>query len=329
MWDGLANQRLDTPYIRENGKLRPASWGEAFAAIKARLGGMAGEKIAALAGDLAPVEAMAALRDLMARLGSANLDCRVDGAKLPAGNRAGYVFNGGVASVDQADGVLLIGCDPRAEMPVFNARLRRAWLRGAEIGVIGQQADLTYDHAYLGAGRETLADVVDTEFYRTHLAQAKNPLIIVGMGALTGDDGAAVLGVTIALADHIGAIREDWTRFGVLHTAAARVGGMEIGFTPGEGGKDRDAILAGCASGEIAAVYALGVDEIEIPAGPFVIYQGSHGDRGAHRADVILPGAAYPEKSATYVNTEGRVQMAMRAAFPASPMGLTIVTSLT
>jgi NADH-quinone oxidoreductase subunit G len=313
--DGLRTQRLDRPYIRENGSLRPASWSEAFALIAEKVKATKPEKIGAIAGDLAAVEEMFALKSLIASLGSANLDCRQDGARLhPKFGRASYVLNAGIAGIEQADSLLIIGANPRREAPILNARIRKRWLRGDfKISVIGEKADLTYDYDYLGAGPETLADLTS----RASPGKAK-PMVLVGQGALARPDGEAVLSLAAKAAQLLGAMTEGWNGFGVLHTAAARVGGLDLGFVPqvsaeGAGGLDVGSMLA---PGALDLLFLLGADEIELPAGAFVIYQGTHGDHGAHRADVILPGAAYTEKSGTYVNTEGRVQMADRATFP-------------
>jgi len=319
--DGLRRQRLDRPYVRgADGKLAPATWPEAFQAIAARLSGLAGERIAAIAGDLADVEAMTALKDLMAALGSANLECRQDGAKLEAGCRAGYLFNSTIAGIERADAVLLIGSNPRWEAPLVNARLRKAFLRGGmKAGVIGEQVDLTYETAYLGAGPESVQQLADGEgAFAETLRAAERPALILGMGALARRDGAAILALARGIAENYSMVGEGWNGFNVLHTAAARVGGLDLGFLPGPGGRDLGGILDGCEAGEIDAVFLLGADEIDMTrlGQAFVIYQGHHGDAGAHRADVILPGAAYTEKNATYVNTEGRVQLGRLAVFP-------------
>ncbi|MEO0691691.1 MAG: NADH-quinone oxidoreductase subunit NuoG [Pseudomonadota bacterium] len=295
VWDGLRRQRLDKPYIRENGKLRPAGWGEALGAAATAINGAS--KVAGLVGDLVPVEAAAALRQLVEGQGGM-VECRVDGAKLPAGNRSAYVGTAAVEDIDDAEAIMLIGCNPRAEAPVLNARIRKAWSQGANVGVIGEAVDLTYDYAHLGTGPETITELLG----RDHSSVAEKPsIIIVGQSALTRPDGAAVLAAAQALA------RSTKSGLLVLHTAAGRVGGMDAGCVT-EGGVD--AALDGAD-----VVYNLGADEMEIPAGAFVIYQGSHGDRGAHRADVILPGAAYTEEQGLFVNTEGRPQLALRAGF--------------
>ncbi len=317
--DGLRYQRLDRPYVRKAGKLVEASWDEAFAVIVDKLGKIDGAKFAAIAGDQCDAESMVALKDLATALGSANIDCRQDGARLD-GPRGSYIFNPGIRGIDQADAIVLVGTNPRLEAPVLNARIRRRYLHGrVPVATIGVPADLTYPTQALGTGPAALRDLVDGKgAFAETLKGAKNPLIVLGMGALARADGGAVLALARELAAKLGAVREDWNGFAVLHTAAARVGGLDLGLVPGAGGRDVEGILAGCEKGEIAAVYLLGADEIDMKrlGKAFVIYQGHHGDAGAHRADVILPGAAYTEKPGTYVNTEGRVQIGRRAVFP-------------
>ncbi|WP_376872107.1 NADH-quinone oxidoreductase subunit NuoG [Albirhodobacter sp. R86504] len=291
VWDGLRRQRLDTPYIRENGKLRKAGWGEALAAASAA---MKGKKVLGLVGDLAPVEAAFSLKTLVEGLGG-TVECRTDGARLPIGNRSAYVGNATIEDIDTASEFVLIGTNLRNELPVLNARVRRAWINGAKVSLIGEACDLTYDVEHLGTDRAALAKATAGE----------GAMIIVGQAALSEADGEAVLAHAMALAEKSGG------KMLVLHTAASRVGAMDIGAVT-EGG-----LLAAVQGVEV--IYNLGADEVEIqPAsegGPFVIYQGSHGDRGANRADIILPAAAYTEENGLFVNTEGRPQLAMRAGF--------------
>ncbi len=318
--DGLKRQRLDRPYVRKNGSLQPASWAEAFQAIADAAKATSGAKMAAIAGDMADAEAMVMLKDLMTALGSRSFDCRQDGALLDPENRGSYLFNSGIAGIDQADALLIIGSNPRWEAPVLNARIRKRYLAGGfKVGVIGPQVDLTYKTEYLGAGPQTLADVANgSNAFADVLKTAKKPMIIVGMGALTRADSAAVLALASQVAEACGAISEDWNGFNILHTAAARVGGLDVGFVPGPNGRDVEGILQGAEKGEIDFVYLLGADEIAMNrlGKAFVVYQGSHGDAGAMRADVILPGAAYTEKNATFVNTEGTMQRTRLAVFP-------------
>ncbi len=295
VWDGLRRQRLDRPYVRENGKLRPASWPKALTKAAEALKGA--EKPAGLIGDLAPVEAIFALKQMIEGQGGV-VECRTDGAKLPAGNRGAYAGTAAIEDIDMAERILLIGTNPRDEAPVLNARIRKAWAHGAEVALVGPAADLTYEYHHMGDDRAALQKVVDMG--GDDEIKAKRSLVIVGQGALQEADGAAVLAAAQAVANN--------TESGliILHTAAARVGAMDV-----------DATNAG-GMGAISAsdvIYNLGADEVEIGDGAFVIYQGSHGDRGAHRADVILPAAAYTEENGLFVNTEGRPQLAMRAGF--------------
>ena len=318
--DGLARQRLDKPYMKVDGKLQAASWHDAFDAIGGKVRGLDGSKIGAIAGDMCDAEAMTALKDLMTALGSNNIDCRQDGAKLTAGARAGYTFNTTIAGIEDADACLIVGSNPRLEAPIINARLRKRMVEGGfKVGMVGEAVDLTYRYEHLGAGPQTLKEIADgTHSFCEILKSAERPMIIVGQGALTHADGVAVLAAARKIADTTGMIAEDWNGFNVLHTAAGRVAGLDLGLVPGEGGKDVAGILDGAASGDIEVVYLLAADEIDTAklANAFVIYQGHHGDAGAHIADIVLPGAAYTEKEGTYVNTEGRVQRGRRATFP-------------
>jgi NADH-quinone oxidoreductase subunit G len=294
VWDGLRRQRLDRPYIRENGKLRPSTWPEALNKAATALKGAV--KPAGLVGDLTSVEAAFALKGLIEGQGGI-VECRTDGAKLPSGNRAAYVGTASIEDIDGAASITLIGSNPRLEAPVLNARLRKAWTRGANVSLIGEAVDLTYDYSHVGTGTDAITELLGQDH---SVVMAQPSLIILGQGALTRGDGAAVLAAAQALAAR--------TQSGllVLHTAAGRVGAMDVGAT------NPDAMM-GVNTADV--IYNLGADEIEIADDAFVIYQGSHGDRGAHRADVILPGAAYTEEPGLFVNTEGRPQLAARASF--------------
>jgi NADH-quinone oxidoreductase subunit G len=312
--DGLRLQRLDQPYIRENDRLLPATWRAAFDAIAARVKATPAQRIGAIAGDLAAVEEIFALKDLFARLGVGNVDCRQDGAAIDASwGRATYLFNAGIAGIEKADALLLVGSNPRHEAAVLNARIRKRWRMGNfPIGLIGERADLTYPYEHLGVGPQTLAEVADaTNDFGRLLQKAERPLVIIGMAALARPDGAAIAALAAKAA--LGTRSDGWNGYCVLHTAAARVGALDVGFTPTPGGLTAQQMAS---PGALDLIFLLGADEIEIAPDAFTIYIGSHGDRGAERADIILSGAAYPEKSGLYVNTEGRVQMAARASFP-------------
>src|SRR6266700_2706844 len=265
--DGLRTQRLDRPYIRENGQLRAASWSEAFGAIAAKAG-------------------------------------RIDGKRI-----------GAIAGIEQADALLIVGSNPRKEAAVLNARIRKRWRGGQlKIGVIGAKADLTYEYDHLGAGADSLSALAAGKHsFADVLKNAKNPIVLVGAGAAARHDGPAVLALAAKLALAVGALKDGWNGFGVLQDTASRVGALDIGFAGGAGGLSAAQMTT---FGTLDVLFLLGADEIKVPDGTFAVYIGTHGDRGAHRADVILPGAAYTEKSGIYVNTEGRVQMANRASFP-------------
>ncbi len=308
--DGLGRQRLDRPYVRENGKLRPATWAEALDAVAAKLTSTPADRIGVIAGDLQDAESMKAAKDLFGSLGVASLDCRQDGMKLGEGGRESWLLNSTIAGIETADVILLVGTNPRLEAPVFNARLRKRWMAGAlKVGVIGEQAELTYGYEYLGAGPDSLKALSKSkgDFLKA-LKDAKAPAIIVGAGALARADGTAVAKAAAAVAK---TYKMTWN---VLHTAASRVGGLDLGFIPAEGGKTA---LEMVKPGGADVLFVMGADEINLTASDaFKIYMGTHGDAGAHGADVILPAAAYTEKDGLYVNTEGRVQMGQRAVFP-------------
>src|SRR5437879_5565508 len=313
--DGLRTQRLDRPYIRDNGKLCAASWFEAFGAIAAKASRIDGKRIGAIAGDLAAVEEMFALKELLAKCGSVNRAIQGGDAFDAKAGRSSYIFNPTIAGIEQADALLIRGSNPRKEAAVLNTRIRKRWRSGKlKIGLIGPKADLTYTYEYLGAGTDSLSELAAGKHsFADVLKAAKTPIVLVGAGAAARLDGPAVLALAAKLALDFGAAKPDWNCFAVLHDTASRVGALDIGFAGDAGGLSAAQMTT---VGTLDVLLSLGADEIKVPDGTFVVYIGTHGDRGAHRADVILPGAAYTEKSGIYVNTEGRVQMAARASFP-------------
>ncbi len=320
VYDGLKNQRLDQPYVRRKGKLEPVSWEEALAFAAKKLKGFDGKEIAALAGDLADVESMYVLKDLMSELGSTHLECRVDGAQFDVSEPSGYLFNTSIAGIEKADAILLVGTDPRHEATLINARIRKRYLQtDLKVALIGEEVDLTYPVKHLGSDVQMLDEVLSGKnAFSKVLKDAQNPMIIVGMGALQRDDAKAIQHKCAEIAQKYKMIRDDFNGFNVLQTAASRVGALEIGFVPKQKARSLEDLLSDCASGKIKAVYLLGADEVDMSKlkDCFVIYQGHHGDAGAMIADVILPGCAYSEKRGTYVNCEGRVQQTRRAVFP-------------
>lgn len=317
--DGLRNQRLDRPYVRKDGKLEAVGWDEALQVIAERVEGLAGEKIATIVGNDVECESIFALKQLMTQLKSPNLECRQGGSKIDASDRASYLFNSTIEAIDEADFCLLVGTNPRWEAPVLNARLRKAHVRhGLQVANIGEAIDLTYPVEQLGNDPRILNKIYTGEHeIAEKLKSAKKPLIIVGAAALAREDGASVLSAVKAVAEQCNAVRDDWNGFNMLHHAAARVGALDLGFVPQKGGKDMAGIVEAIDAGEIEFVYLHNVDEIDMSylGKAFVVYQGHHGDIGAQRADVILPGSAYTEKDGIYVNTEGRVQEGFKAVF--------------
>ncbi|SEN39854.1 NADH dehydrogenase subunit G [Pseudorhodobacter antarcticus] len=295
VWDGLRRQRLDTPYIRENGKLRKAGWNEALQVAAAA---MKDKKISGLVGDLVPAEAAFSLKVMIEGLGG-KVECRTDKAQLPVGNRSAYVGTAMIEDIDNAKYILLVGTNPRVESPVLNARIRKAWSVGCDVDLVGPAVDLTYDYSHKGVGRAALMGLAKVKC--TDKVKENPSIIIVGIGALNEADGEAVLSHAMAMAE------ASDSKLMILHTAAGRVGAMDVGAVSDHG------MTAALDGAEV--VYNLGADEVDIAAGAFVIYQGSHGDRGAHRADLILPAAAYTEESGLFVNLEGRPQLSARAGF--------------
>ena len=308
IWDGLARQRLDRPYVRKDGKLTPVNWGEAFEAAKTALA-VAPEKVGFVAGDLIEVEQAKAALDLARAMGVQNTDCRPAGAAYGTSSvREHYLLNPTLAGVEEADALFLIGTNPRLEAAVWNARIRKAWLwNDLEVFLVGDAVDLTYDYTHLGADPSAIAKIAKQKGF-------KKPMVVVGESALSREDGQAILVAAQEAAILCGAIADGWAGFGMLHAAAGRVGARDAGFVPGEDGLDTAAML----NGNVETLVLLGTDEADLSGakGATIIYVGSHGDAGASHADIILPSAAYTEMAATYVNTEGRVQMTRRAVQP-------------
>ncbi|QKX01907.1 NADH-quinone oxidoreductase subunit G [Wolbachia endosymbiont of Cruorifilaria tuberocauda] len=319
-YDGLKVQRLDQPYIKKDGKLVSADWNEALTLAAKKLKNTKPNRIAALAGDLSDCESMLLLKEVMHKLGSINLDCRQDGAQLISSTRGSYVFNTTIEGIESADLCLLINTNPKVEAPIINARIRKRYLQGDfPIASIGPNVKYLYHVENLGNNPNILYEIAkgNHKFCKL-LNSAQNPMLIIGQDALIRSDSESILALTTSIAEKFNVVRDNWNGFNILHKAAARVGGLDVGFIPKKGGKDIKQILKQAESGEIEVVYLLGADEIDISKlrNTFVIYQGHHGDRGANIADIILPGAAYTEKCATYVNTEGRVQSTNLAIFP-------------
>ena len=319
--DGLKVQRLDKPYIRNSiGSLEASNWDTAFKKIKDELLKTEKNKIACLLGDLVDVETAFALKTLFKKLNVDNIDCRIDGAEIGEDGRAGYIFNSEIKGIEEADALLIVGSNPRLEAAVLNARIRKRYLMGNfPIGVIGEKVDLKYPYNHLGTSSLDLEKLKNNgnEFSKMFL-NAQKPMIIVGMGAFTNENGSAILNKLRELAEYFGVVNKEWNGFNVLQSSAGRTGALDIGFIPSKKGLNAKQIFSKGNEGELSFIWLMGVDNKDVLKlkKPFVVYQGHHGDAGAHIADVILPGAAYTEKSATYVNTEGRPQIAKQATFP-------------
>jgi NADH-quinone oxidoreductase subunit G len=296
--DGLVRRRLDRPFVRVNSKLVPASWDEAFAAIAAV---DHGGSVAAVAGDLVDCETMYAAKALVRGLGGSLLEGRQTGMDYDTSSLAAVNFNTTIAGTEQADAILLVGTNLRWEAPLVNTRIRKAIKKGAKVFAVGPETDLTYKAEWLGADLAVLGDL--PEAVAKTFADAKKPMVIVGGAALKGAHGAA-----LKLVETLGLVKDGWNGFNVVHMAAARMGGLMLGYAA-KGG------IADLADAKLT--FFLGADEVDYGrfAG-FKVYVGHHGDRGAAHADVVLPGASYAEKSGTWVNLEGRVQRGERAVFP-------------
>ena len=307
--DGLKRQRLDVPMLRVNGQLQPVGWGDALRAAAAQLGGASGAEIGAFAGPLVEVEALLCLKELLNSLGSTATVSTAAGAQS-ADLRPSYLLNSTIAGLEDADAVLAIGCNPRVEAPLVNTRLRRQAIHNLlPVGVVGPEMDLTYDYEHLGTSVDALQAIADgSSPFAATLKGASKPALLIGQGALQGANAGAVNALARKIAADVGVVADGWNGFCVLQHTSSAAGALDIGFVPGP---------TAAPLGQLKVVYLLGADDVGPAAdGAFVIYQGHHGDAGASSADLVLPGAAYTEKSATYVNTEGRVQRTARAVDP-------------
>ncbi|HQS83840.1 MAG: NADH-quinone oxidoreductase subunit G [Alphaproteobacteria bacterium 16-39-46] len=321
-YDGLRYQRLDQPYIRHKGRLVPASWTEAFKKIEKELSLCAPSERGAIVGNLADVESIFALKELMLALKSPHLDCCEDGSRPFTDLRSLYLFNTGIPGIEEADACLLIGTNPRLEATLLNVRLRKRYLQGNfDVGMVGHKADLTYPYTFISetpAGLEALLEGKTP--WASIFKKAKKPMVILGSGALKRTDGMALQAYALKIAQKYGAFRDDWIGYNILHTAASRVGALDVGFIPQKEGWTAQKMYQEAEKGNLKFLYLLGADENHEKrvnsTNCFVVYQGHHGDFAAQRADVILPGSAFTEKNATYVNTEGRVQCVSQALFP-------------
>jgi NADH-quinone oxidoreductase subunit G len=299
--DGLVRKRLDRPYVRRDGKLVEATWDQAFAAIAAV---NAGKSVAAIAGDLVDCETMFAAKALLAQAGSSLLEGRQTGMDYDVSSLAAVNFNTTIAGAETADVILLVGTNLRWEAPLVNTRIRKAIKKGAKVFAIGPEVDLTYKVEWLGNDLGLLNKLPKAAM--DAMKAADRPMVIVGGAALKNGHAAA-----LKLPKTYKVVRDGWNGFNVVHMAAARMGGLMLGYAQAGG-------IADVVTAKAKLVFFLGADEVDFSnfAKSFKVYVGHHGDKGAAAADVVLPGASYAEKSGTWVNLEGRVQRGERAVFP-------------
>ena len=318
-WDGLNNQRIDKPYKRVDGILKPTSWKSALELAKKKISNSKSEKISALSGDLVDIESVYALKKLMKNLGSDNFDCRQDGSRI-SGPPERWLFNSTFNGIEDSDGCLIIGSDIRKEAPLLNSRLlRKSRDDEYKIGVIGFNNDLTFDFNFLGENPSIVEDIlIENNNFCNDLLSMKKPLMILGQGALIGKDAQNFQNICIELAYKFNFINNDWNGFNVLHSAASRAGAMSIGFFPSGKGMITEEIISNYNNKKLDLLYLLGADELNLEMNDdcFVIYQGHHGDIGAQIADLVFPAAAFCEQNGLYMNTEGRVQESIRSTFP-------------
>ncbi|XP_067125344.1 NADH-ubiquinone oxidoreductase 75 kDa subunit, mitochondrial isoform X2 [Centruroides vittatus] len=315
--DGLKRQRLTTPMCKNNNYLEPCTWEDALVIVSEKLRSVPGNCISAVIGGLVDAEALIALKDLLNKLGSEGLCTEevfpTNGSGIDL--RSSYLLNSKIVGIEDADYVLFIGTNPRLEAPLINARVRKAWLHNElEVGLIGPKLDLSYDYEHFGDSVNLLKEFSEGIHPACKkLANAKNPLIIVGSAILQRKDNTSVYSAVRKFADQCQLkCKSDWKVLNILHRVASQVAALDIGYKPG---------IQYIRDNPPNVLYLLGADEgiitkNDIPENCFIIFQGHHGDRGAEMADVILPGAAYTEKQATYVNTEGRAQQTITANNP-------------
>ena len=340
-YDGLRLQRLDRPWRRvpaksgsrgakadtKTGRFEAISWPEALGQAVQCFEQLKPEQIAVVLGDQVEAETLFSVKLLAEKLGIPSVDCRQDGARLTPGTEAGaagrsaYLFNSGFENLEQCDALLVVGANLRHEAPVLNARLRRVWLSGhLQVAYIGEELETNFTQTHLGTGLEALELLAEGKgggFVKA-FRSARYPALILGSGVFTRPDIQSILSVIGRLVHRYRLRREGWNGYNVLHRAASRVAGLDLGLVPGSRGYAAWQLPDAIRAGRIKLLWLIGADEFNFTPkrGCFVMYQGHHGDTGAHRADLILPGAAWCEKTGLYINSEGRVQMAHRALFP-------------
>lgn len=316
-YDGLKNQRLDKPYLKENGKFKAISWQQAYEVILNKFKEVEPREIAAIAGQFTDCETMYSMKKLLNQLNCYNHDFNQFDYYYDKSSRGNYLFNSSIQNIDQADLVLLIGANPRLAAPVLNARIRANIVdRDLAVARIGEKADLTYQVEELGNNVDVLKEIIDNKHqFADKLKKAKRPMIIVGDGVYKNDQAQDIFSIISDFIEKFNIVNDEWHGFNLLNNHAANIGALEVGFTDSRSRMSVAKLLAKAEKQEVKLLYLLGADEIDLTniQNSFIIYQGHHGDKSANFADLILPAAAYTEKSATYINLEGRVQRTTQA----------------
>lgn len=320
-YDGFKIQRLDKPFIKDKGHLQEASWEKALECIQEKISSVKATEIAALSGDLVDCESTFLLKELMTKIGSPHTDCRLNNQPFDTANRAHYLFNTTISGIEKTDCILFIGTNPRIEAPLINARIYKRYLQGGlKVARIGLDQQLNYPIEQLGNNANLLQDILNDQHpFATIWKAAKKPMLIIGEAALGRQDSSAIMYIAQQLCQKVNAHTADWNGYNILHAHAASVGSLDVGFTPSQGGFNTMEIITATQTNQIKVLFLHGVDcfdRTDFGKDTVIIYIGHHGDRGAHAADIILPSTAYHEKTALYVNTEGRVQQVNQATPP-------------
>ena len=317
--DGLLKQRIDTPYIRENGKLEKTTWDQALKFLIKKINTFSPNEMAGLVGDLADLEMIYSFKLFFEKcLGSSNLECRQNRIYINPAQRMNYIFNSSINGIEKSDFILLVGSNPRLEATILNARIRKAYVKNkVKIYSIGNPGDLTYPYEYIGSSTSIIKNIITGEHkLSSKIKKSKNPIIIMGESALKGKVGQYIFESLKSFLHNNNLINEKWNSLNILNQQASRVGALDLGiFSISEKGNFN--FFDKIDNDEFKFIYLLGADNFNFKKkDKFVVYQGSHGDKGAEIADIILPGAAYTEKDGLFINLEGRIQNAFKASFP-------------
>ena len=317
--DGLLKQRLDTPYIRENGKLKKTTWDKALKFLVNKIQSFKPDEIAGIVGDLADLEMIYSFKTFFEKsLGSLNYECRQDRIYINPKERMNYIFNSSIKGIDVSDLILLIGTNPRLEATILNARIRKAYINNkVKIYSIGNPGDLTYPYKNIGSNTDTINKIVSGNHeISDEIKKSKRPIIIIGESALYGKTGEYVFETLKNFLSSNNFINKEWNALNILTQQASRVGAIDLEvYSINE--KDNFSFYKKLNNNDFKFIYLLGADDINFDKkDKFIVYQGSHGDKGAEIADIILPGAAYTEKNGLFVNLEGKLQSAYKATYP-------------